>query len=221
MSSFPLMPLVAPAESSVVLVHTAIYSNPNNLTTFTADDQDFGTPASNRYIFVAVYGGGTGTRSITSLTVGGVSASRLVGTGNSTTFCDIWVAAVPTGATGTVVVTYSDTLSNMGFALYAAYGLKSVTPVATDSAATTDVASCNVAAAKGGFILGVSVHRSTSENATWSGLTPTFAIQVETGTTARRFSAAVADNLAPSAGVAVSATITNGTTSWLAVASMR
>ena len=94
----------------------------------------FGDEAPDRYLILVVTGHdeGTETSYTPSATIGGVSATRLTfpqnSDGSDTTFSAVYIANVPTGATGTIVHTltnYSGTWDGYGYALYRVRGLRS------------------------------------------------------------------------------------------------
>ena len=87
------------------------------LTTYTFSALSFGTEDANRRIIVAIGAyGGTQLRTISSVTIGGVTATAITGidVASSTSYTfktAIYEAAVPTGTTGNVVVTFSAGIS--------------------------------------------------------------------------------------------------------------
>jgi hypothetical protein len=76
-----------------------------NTANFTS--QNFGTADATRLIAVAIVSIGTNT--VSSVTIGGVTATQCTGAafGNTTMHTDIWFAAVPTTTSGTISVTLS------------------------------------------------------------------------------------------------------------------
>lgn len=83
----------------------------------------FGTADTNRIIAVPVcWRANADGDTITGMTIGGVSATQASGAYVSATggawISDIWYAAVPTGTSGNVVVTFSATTSRTGIATY-------------------------------------------------------------------------------------------------------
>jgi hypothetical protein len=96
----------------------------------------FGAISADRYLVAVVggiYGGGG---SITGVTIGGVAATIVATQINATVDAVIAIAAVPAGASGSVVVT-GPTFAGGGTQvfLYALYGVGSATPVATANSA--------------------------------------------------------------------------------------
>jgi len=91
--------------------NTANDNSSSSLTTYTFPAQSLGAADPGRRIVVAASGQRLGSPSgVSSLTIGGVSASPVVarqtGNGNDHTV-EFWAAAVPTGTSGNVVVTFN------------------------------------------------------------------------------------------------------------------
>lgn len=143
-----------------------------DLTEYTYSGAAIGTAASDRKVVVGILGRSTNpsTRTISSVTVAGVSATQAVYVSNTIgNVSAFYVADVPTGTTGDVVVTWNDTMQNSTIGVYAMYGAASSTPHDT----ATDIASAysqtlDIPAKGVGFACGA-VQANTT--ATWAGLT--------------------------------------------------
>ena len=158
----------------------------SNLTTYSIAGVSIGTATADRYV-VAAIGGTTsaGTRTISSCTIGGVSAT-FVGRINVTASCSLefWIAAVPTGTTATIAPTWSAGMLNCGVATWALTGLTSSTPVstATDSTPTTNAEDVNLTTTIGDVIVGATLSaNATNRTFTWVGVTEDADFTVETG----------------------------------------
>lgn len=154
-----------------------------DLSTYTFAAQNLGSAASDRFIACTINGRSNdgGARTITSVTIGGVAATS-AGTiaANSGSHCAIYSAAVPTGATGDVVVVWSSTMTDCTVALHSHYGAFSTTPTSYFNDTTTPLSqSINVAA--GGFAVGISTSDSGTATATWAGITERFDDATATG----------------------------------------
>jgi hypothetical protein len=105
-------------------------------TTFTFTDVPFGNADTSRLVVVYIHATGTATATtIDSATIGGVSATKVVEANSSAQIrsAAIFAALVPTGASGSVSVTYSTSVSITPYlASYSIYDLSSHT--ATDTA---------------------------------------------------------------------------------------
>ena len=102
----------------------------SNQNPVTFSNADFGTEAADRYIIVG-YSTRNDSRTINSVTIGGISATILVQQGDGNTTTGMAIAAVPTGTSGDVVVTLDGTADAHYLGVWAATGLASATPVAT------------------------------------------------------------------------------------------
>jgi hypothetical protein len=111
-------------------------------TTWTFTSQAFGDAADDR-IMVLALDGGASKRTVNSVTIGGVSAAQQVSKqgGGAELFVEIWSAAVPSGTTGTVVITLAGSTQNMGIGLYRLTGMSATK---TDSAVDGAISSGNI-----------------------------------------------------------------------------
>lgn len=143
-----------------------------NLTTYTFATQNLGTAASDRYIIVAISGRevGGGSATVSSCTIGGVTATinkQAEANGDQLAMC---VANVPTGATGDIVVVWSTGMTDCFIAAYRATSLASTT--ATDTGSSTAAApTYDIDVVAGGFAIAISKDRSGAATATWTNLT--------------------------------------------------
>lgn len=140
-------------------------------TTFTFTTQDIGSASSARYVVVST-GAPNGGSAPSSVTVGGLSASLLKSQSVSSYNTSIWIAAVPTGATATVVVSTASSLS-MGIGVWAVYNIMSSTAVAT-SGATGSAPSLNLTVSANGIVITSGFASDTSPTTTWTGVTENF-----------------------------------------------
>ena len=118
------------------------------------------------------------------MTIGGIAAT-LVGTANSTgggaDLATMWIAAVPTGTTGNVVINFSAAMVRCGCALYALNGLASPTPFHVQTNTTIGRASGGAQCAEQRCCAGWRVGQYNQLNAsTWTGLTKDGDFTVET-----------------------------------------
>jgi len=167
----------------ITFEYTANYSEAaQNTTEVTDSGAALGTAAANRQILVAASSGrasGSGTSLITGVTVAGVTATELAQTnrtgGNPYRACSaIYIATVPTGTTGDVVVTWSAGQYDIVIYTIAIYGAAS-TAFDTGTAqgqASGLVLSDTVNIPANGFAIAVVGGSSGSlSNYTWVGLT--------------------------------------------------
>ena len=106
-----------------------------------------GTADTNRIVAVVIVWRTNGAAGISAVTIGGVSATHVAGADgsspNALSLSEIWYAAVPTGTTATVAVTFN---SSSGRSSCATYRIITVTPAPTNANAS-GAASGDVSAA--------------------------------------------------------------------------
>lgn len=109
----------------------------NLVSTTTITAANLGPAAASRYIVASMCNNFAATNTtFSSVTIGGVSAAELdtSGTAGNSNDCSTFGAAVPTGATGNIVVTVSAVggpTTFLGVAVYSKIGPSSNTPVST------------------------------------------------------------------------------------------
>jgi hypothetical protein len=180
----------------------------SGLTTITYASLAFGAADANRTIAVAIAARMTTVNTISSVTIGGIAATLVAGSvvqvsGTNGANSAIYQAAVPSGTTGDVVVTYGAAAARTGVSVYR---LITGTPTAT-SANTYANASGNPAAAaitipSGGKGFAAVFQTSGTSVYTWSNATPSGGdYQVSAGGASRFSSATVTSTGSPSADV--------------------
>ena len=160
-------------------------SSTSDLTTYTFSSQSLCEPSGSRYIVVGIGGGsndaGTSTYAINSVTVGGVSASSVVSnkdTNVAPNIAALWIAAVPSGTTGDVVVTFDRASSRAAIGVWALYNLNSATAVGTGGGASSDPQGANVNTSTDGIVIAYGFN-SGGGTASWTGVTENFDTTVE------------------------------------------
>lgn len=187
---------------SFAYINGSAASSGTDQATYTFSGVPFGSPAATRTIIVAVAGRAGTNRSISSVTVGGVTATEITQSSNTSGGFDsitgIYRADVPAGASGSVVVTFSGTMVRAGIAAYrmeaGAAGAHAFTALNTSTAGTIDVPA-------GGAALAVAFTNAVA-TATWSGLTEDTDVQIES---ASSFSTASGTFESAQSGLSVSA----------------
>ena len=186
---------------SFAYINGSAASSGTNQATYTFSNVPFGSPAATRTIIVAVAGRANTNRSISSVTVGGVTATEITQSSNTSgggSITGIYRADVPAGASGSVVVTFSGQMVRAGIAAYrmeaGAAGAHAFTALNTSTAGTIDVPA-------GGAALAVAFTNAVA-TATWSGLTENTDMQIES---ASSFSTASGTFESAQSGLSVSA----------------
>lgn len=144
-------------------------------TTHTHSGMTLGAADSGRYIIAAIDCRDASARTVSTLTIGGVTATLIYAYQTSGTICGFWVALVPTGTTGDVVITFSGSVARSGVSTYrllTSYDPTAYSDAQQDTTATSnhlDI-TLNVPAA-GVALAAVFYNNSTTASITWSGLT--------------------------------------------------
>lgn len=129
-------------------------------TTSTATSANIGTANSNRLVIVSIGHTVPQSRSLSSATIAGISAT-IITSGNdvgSTSFSAIISAEVPTGTSGNIVLTFDDTLFSDG--IYSVYTVDKTTISSNASSTTvtgtdTNTLSNSYTSVNNGFTLGI------------------------------------------------------------------
>ncbi|MFZ1301126.1 MAG: hypothetical protein WAQ27_00905 [Candidatus Microsaccharimonas sp.] len=135
------------------------------LTTYTFTAQNLGAAADDRYIIVCASSrkGGSVATSIASVTVGGITATQVVQattTSTNSSVAGIYIAAVPTGTTGDVVVNFIVNQTRAGIALYRA---TDINPIATfTSTSNNNVPISSATVLTNGILVGAGTGSSTT-----------------------------------------------------------
>jgi hypothetical protein len=149
---------------------------------YTFSSQSLGDAASDRYIIVSAVARKAGaTFTLSSITIGGVSATivrQVTNTVTNSNAAAIVIANVPTGTTGDVVVTWSTTVLRCAIGMWRATGLTSATEHdASTSTAADPTYAIDVPA--GGFAIAAGL-TAAATTAVWTGLTEKFDSTLET-----------------------------------------
>lgn len=97
-------------------------------TTATYTNYSIGPASSDRVVFVSAWGLGATARTLSSITIGGVTATKITGSSTSQgQNLQLYRATVPTGTTATIVVTWSGSYSNSGIDVWTASNLGTIT----------------------------------------------------------------------------------------------
>ena len=164
--AFPI--IAGKPPPTVVWTESAASSSASSPHTFTGIS--LSTADGSRQIFVAVYSGVA-----SAVTVGGISATLVKNTASST--LTLWRAAVPTGTSASVVVTYTGGGGRLLITVWAAYNLLSTTPVDTAQVTTSSTPATThtttIDTAGGGILIAAAgtVVNSGDGGPSWTGAT--------------------------------------------------
>ena len=159
--------LFVPASIS----YQASYEDQTSQTTYTFASSAFGTANASRRVIIGISSAIVGSATISSVTIGGVSATISVqATQGTRAVTGIAIASVPTGTTGSVVITFSNAMLRCAIGVWATYDLQSNTATATTSSVANPLAlSLNVLA--GGVALGCLYDNNVGAGVVWTGFT--------------------------------------------------
>lgn len=136
-------------------------------TTHTFSAFAWANPAASRRIVVGFFGG-TGSGAPTSLTIDGIAATMIASgsraSGGGSHHSSIWVADVPTGTVGDVVVTHASAKSRMFCAVWEVFDILSNTPADTLYADATNTGAIDVPT--GGLLLAIAGYNASTS---WCG----------------------------------------------------
>ncbi len=149
-----------------------------DLTAYTFSGHAIGVADTNRKVVVIVNGAAAGV-AVSTLTIGGVSATSVVGPVNNTMKLEMWQAIVPTGTTGDIVVTWGSGNIRCGIGVFAVFGAASAASATATS--TADPMSASITIPGGGVCIGGGADDNTS-NYAWTNLTETYDQTVEAAT---------------------------------------
>lgn len=128
---------VTGAGTASSLEYRSVAVDAANVSTYTFTDMDFGAADAARYIIAAIAWRSAGTANdIDTVTIGGVTATliqeaRNTGGGNLSA-CDLYIAPVPSGTSGDVVISTTTAAVRLGVAVYRLVGVASAMPDHTD-----------------------------------------------------------------------------------------
>lgn len=141
-------------------------------TNYTFSGMALGAAAADRRIAVAAVSRASGNRPITGIDIAGIGGTQIVNdrnsSGGNTTNAAIFIAHVPSGTSGNIVVSHSASQLRCAITVYRLTGTAGTSPSNGFSAANNPSVSLDVPA--GGAALAIS-YTQANTTATWSGLT--------------------------------------------------
>lgn len=132
---------------------------------------DIGTASADRYVIVAV-GGCTSTRTVSSLTIAGVTATQIVASSAAETSA-IYMALVTSGSGAqNIVITWSGAQDVTGIGVWTLTGVSGTTPVDTKTS-TANPFTATLSTVNGGVAVAYAMVTNTTTY-TWTNLTEQF-----------------------------------------------
>jgi hypothetical protein len=194
--------------------YRATYNSTTDASSYTFTSADIGTATDRSIVVVAIH---YRSSSISSVTVGGVSATQVVSVGAGLNTA-IYRASGVTGTTANIVVNLSGTASRCLVAVYALYNLRSNTPY--DSSTTFTLGGTSQTRTLDTIVDGVIVaagSANASRTFTWTGATENYDTVIESADSYSGASASATSNTTTTVSLTIaggSAGITYGIASW-------
>lgn len=144
-------------------------------TEYTFASQNLGAAASDRAIIVGVHARKLGGAVSVAVTVGGVSATSVVtqwGGDSNDNVSALFIAEVPTGTTGDVVVTFGAGVLRCGIGMWRATGID--TTAFDTGVSVVNPMSTTIDIEAGGVAVGASTVTGNTGSTAWTGLTEVY-----------------------------------------------
>lgn len=168
------MAFFAGGPSPVVCTLTDHAVDSANASSYTFSAKSLGAASADRKIVVAALrNSGGSTAGVSSMTIGGISATLIVAK-NHVNECnsELWQANVPTGTTGDIVVNWGSSANRMGIGVWAVTGAAAAAYATSSSGSSVDNLTTTInCPASGCVIAGAAGNSSTF---VWSGVTERF-----------------------------------------------
>ena len=152
------------------MTYTATGTSLASSKTHTHSGLSFGAADQSRYLVVAI-ATIVSTTNLSTVTIGGVSASLIARPAVlASTCCELWGALVPTGTSGSVVFTNTNTMGTSVVDVFSLVNLISTTATATSTDLSSPVSTSVVVPDNGFLIAAVSIFDVNNTGpASWSG----------------------------------------------------
>lgn len=189
-----IAPVIAAGKGLPIIQYVHAELMATGGTTQTYSGVPLGDAASDRLVVIWVHMAIGGAADLTSATIAGISATKVLEVDGTNSCSAIIQAVVPSGTTGNVVVNWSASVARGGIGVWALYNLQSTTPHDFDAPAGGGVATRSVSldfAAGGIGIAGIGNNESPS---TWTNATERFDLQgASNGISGADYTAATAE----------------------------
>lgn len=153
-------------------------SDTSNTDIYTFSGASIGSPRGDRRVHVLVAVDGNAGVDLSSVTVGGVTATLNRNATNSSIIGAIATAKLATGTTADIVVTLTGAKLRCNIGVYASTGLTSETAV--DSAQSgVDPGDMTITTVESGFAIALCLTNSGTATVAWTGVTENYDTQVE------------------------------------------
>jgi hypothetical protein len=169
-------PIIDPYRfAGVVITLVDDSADDTDLTTYSFASQAFGAEAVDRVIILTIHARSTGSITISSVTISGVSATAratAINSGSGSDIAAIYTAALPTGTIGTVEVVFSGGAVRCGIGVYRMVGGSEVPANNyTDTTLGGQTLSVSADVSANGAIVGAGFGASAgTASTTWAGI---------------------------------------------------
>ena len=185
----------------VTITNTDNDGTQGSATTFTFSGKSIGAAAANRRVYVGVFGS-SAQSSISSVTIGGNTATNHVSRNDSNRLAGIYSYPLTTGTTANIVVTFPGSENRCFIGVWAAYGADATPHDTLSSGASSSTGTIDIP--EGGALIAYAHNNGGSATFTWAGATEDFDDVPSGGTESH--SGAHADEMAEETGRTVTAT---------------
>jgi hypothetical protein len=158
----------APSEERLSITNLSNLQAATSASVYTFSSADLGTPSLSRHIIVvgtAVIGSGSG--SVTSVTVGGETGSITVQEVRTTATAFASITKVPSGGTGDIVVTFNNTFANLAISVFEVQGAQTVSSAGSFSSGNLS-GSSSITTVDGGVLVGARLAGGAASSVTLS-----------------------------------------------------
>lgn len=136
---------------------------------YTFSSANLGTPSLSRHIIVAgTMVIGSGSISVTSVTVGGETGTVTVQEVRSTATAFVSITKVPSGTTGDIVVTFPTTCDNLAISVFEVQGAQTVSSAGSFVSGGSLNGSSSITTADGGVLVGTRLAGGAASSITLS-----------------------------------------------------
>lgn len=174
-----IFPLIKPLTESFSYSYLTEVGDTSNSTTYNFSSVSFGAESATRQIIVGIVGVVNSNQSISSVTIGGVSATQVVQASNGGQPLGLYIAN-PTGTSGTVSVTFSTTMFRAHIGVWRMVAANSATAEDTISlgGGSTGLQTGTIDHSAGGVIIAYGIGNNTGNHG-WTGVNEDFDTTVE------------------------------------------
>jgi len=169
------------AASGITATYQTAASDTTDASSYSFTSQPIGSASASRRVVVAIGWGAASGITLSSVTIGGVSASIDADSGNATGNRRVYFASavVPTGTTATIAITLSATAARIGIGVWTLTGGSATGQTAANINNASGTLTVTTAVNDVVLAAGFSSHTSNSVTTTWSSATERYDAQIE------------------------------------------